>query len=50
MFISYVNDSHKIKLNEESIDYKWCDKEEFINLINWYDDKETLKQILEKYI
>ncbi len=47
-FITYSN-NHNIILNEESIDYKWCDLEEFIDLINWYDSKVKLKEMLTKY-
>lgn len=47
-FITYSNNDNII-LNEESIDYKWCDLEEFIDLINWYDSKAKLKEILTKY-
>lgn len=47
-FISYTNDKEVI-LNEESTEYKWCDIEEFIELIKWYDSKEELKDILVKY-
>ena len=46
MFISHVyNDS--IKLNEESIEYRWCDIDEFICLIKWYGDKKVLREVLE---
>ena len=39
-----------IILNEESIDYKWCSLEDFVNLIKWYGDKTLLKKVLEKAI
>lgn len=48
-FISFT-DNDKVVLNEESIDYKWCDFDEFINLIEWYGDKNDLKERLIKYI
>ena len=48
-FISYADNS-EIKLNEESIDYKWCSLDEFIDLIKWYYDKDELKETLKKYI
>ena len=48
-FISFV-DNYEIKLNEESIDYKWCDLDEFIKLIEWYGDKQELKERLIKFI
>lgn len=49
VFVAYANDNDVI-LNEESIDYRWCDMEEFIDLITWYDNKNKLKDILEKYL
>lgn len=49
VFVSYTKDN-KVLLNEESIDYKWCNIDEFIELINWYEDKSKLKEIIEKYI
>ena len=48
-FISFTN-TEKIELNEESIDYKWCDIDEFINLIEWYGDRHELKQMLIKFM
>lgn len=48
-FISFA-DNYEIKLNEESIDYKWCDLDEFINLIEWYGDKQELKERLIKFL
>lgn len=48
-FISYTNEDN-IKLNEENIDYKWCDFEEFIGLIKWHYDKKELYDKLKKYI
>ena len=47
-FISFT-DSDKVVLNEESMDYKWCELDEFINLIEWYGDKQELRQRLIKY-
>ncbi len=48
-FISFT-DNDKVVLNEESIDYKWCDLDEFINLIEWYGDKNELRQRLIKFV
>jgi 8-oxo-dGTP pyrophosphatase MutT (NUDIX family) len=48
-FIS-LTDEDKIILNEESIDYKWCDLDEFVELIEWYGDKKELEVKLAKYI
>lgn len=46
-FITFVEDG-KIVLNEENIDYKWCDLDEFIEKIDWFGDKHILKFVLEK--
>ena len=46
-FISFT-DSDNVVLNEESIDYKWCELDEFIDLIEWYGDKQELRQRLIK--
>ena len=48
-FISFT-DKDNVVLNEESIDYKWCDLDEFINLIEWYGDKQELKERLIKFV
>ena len=48
-FVSFA-DNDIIKLNEESIDYKWCDIEEFVKLIEWYGDKQELKERLIKFL
>ena len=48
-FISWV-DEDSIILNEESIEYKWCDINEFIYLIKWYGSKKELNEILKKFI
>ena len=48
-FISFT-DSDNVILNEESIDYKWCDIDEFVNLIEWYGDKQELRQELTKHL
>ena len=46
-YIAFVKDG-KIVLNEENIDFKWLNKDDFINLIKWEDDKKILKKVLEK--
>ena len=39
-----------IKLNEENIDYKWCDLDEYIEMIEWWgEDKNELYQRLEAF-
>jgi len=48
-YVSYTND-FDVLLNEESIDYKWCTLDEFIDLIKWYEDKTKLREILDKYL
>lgn len=49
VFISYV-DNNDIILNEESISYKWCFLDEFINSIYWHYDKKDLLKLLNNYI
>lgn len=44
-FISYVDESNVV-LNEESIEYKWCNLDELIDLIKWYSSKRELKNVL----
>lgn len=46
-YITFVQ-KEKIILNEENIDYKWCDKEEFLEKIKWYGDKNELNNVLTK--
>ena len=45
VYISFVN-KESIILNEESIDYKWCEFEDFIQQITWFGDKEILEKVL----
>ena len=45
VYISFVN-KENITLNEESIDYKWCEFNEFIEQINWFGDKQILEKVL----
>ena len=49
VFLSKVKNSDII-LSEEHIDYKWCDFNEFIELIHWFEDKENLIVLLKKFI
>ena len=49
VFVSYANDNDVV-LNEESLEYRWCSLDEFIDLIKWYYDKKQLKEMLKKYI
>ena len=46
VYVSFVK-SQKIKLNEENIDYRWCDIKEFIKNIRWYGNKEELYFVLK---
>ena len=39
---------NNITLNEENIDYKWCDIKEFIEKIQWYGDKKELYNVLKE--
>lgn len=48
-YISYV-DSDKVILNEESIDFNWCNLDEFIDKIHWFGEKDELREKLSKYI
>lgn len=49
VYISYVKNSD-ILLNEENIDYKWCDIDEFVDEIKWYGRKADLKKKLNQII
>ena len=46
-YITFVKEE-ELLLNEENIDYKWCDLEEFIEKINWFGNKSELIKVLEK--
>ncbi len=46
-YITFVKEE-KVILNEENVDYKWCDIKEFIEKIQWYGNKEELYKVLEK--
>lgn len=47
-YISFVNKG-KITLNEENVDFKWCDLEEFVQKINWFqNDKKELSNVLKQ--
>ena len=46
-FVSFVKPG-EIILNEEHSKFDWLDIDEFIERIEWDDDKELLKKILEK--
>lgn len=47
VYISEVSDIQSIDLNEEHIDYRWCDFNEYINTIKWYGDKGLLRRVLQ---
>ena len=47
VYACFVDDG-EIILNEESIDYKWCSRDEFLGLIEWYGDKKELVELLDK--
>ena len=49
VYLSKVKKDNII-LNEEHIDYKWCDFNEFIELIHWFEDKANLIALLKKFI
>ena len=46
-YITFVKEE-EILLNEENIDYKWCDLEEFTEKIHWFGDKSELIKVLGK--
>lgn len=48
-YVSYV-DSDNVILNEESIDFNWCNLDEFIDKIHWFGEKDELREKLSKYI
>lgn len=48
VYLSKVNNTD-IVLNEEHIDYKWCDFNEFIQLIHWFEDKSNLINLLKPF-
>ena len=48
VYLSKVKDGNVI-LNEESVDFKWYNFEEFVNLINWFEDKSELVKLLNEY-
>lgn len=45
--ISFIKGTN-VKLNEENIDYKWYNLDDFIANIHWYSDKNVLKSVLIK--
>ena len=47
VFLTFV-DNEKIVLNEENIDFKWCNINDFINEIDWFGEKNILRQVLDK--
>ena len=46
MYMHHLWMNGEIVLNEESIDFKWCDIDDFVNLIEWTGDKMELKNVL----
>jgi 8-oxo-dGTP pyrophosphatase MutT (NUDIX family) len=36
----------EIVLNEENVEYKWCELTEFINMVDWFGKKEVLAEVL----
>ena len=49
VYVSFVEDTDVV-LNEENIDYIWCDIDEFVKLIEWSGDKEFLRSVVESAI
>ena len=48
-YVSYV-DTFDVVLNEESVDYCWCSKDEFLNKIKLYIKKEEMNSILDSIL
>lgn len=48
-YISFI-ESGDIILNEENIEYKWCNLKDYVNEIQWYGDKVLLSNVLEAAI
>ncbi len=48
VYLSKVNNANII-LNEEHIDYKWCNFDEFTQLIHWFEDKSDLINLLKPF-
>ena len=48
VYLSKVTNS-PIVLNEEHTSYKWCNFDEFINLIYWFEDKTDLINLLKPF-
>lgn len=46
VYISFVKKKELI-LNEENINYKWCNIDKFIDKIDWYGDKLILEKVLK---
>ena len=46
MYMHHLWMNGEIVLNEESVDFKWCDIDDFVNLIEWTGDKMELKNVL----
>ena len=47
VYMAFVENKNII-LNEENVDYKWCDIDSFIEQIDWFGNKEILKAVLNK--
>jgi len=48
VYLSKVNNTD-IVLNEEHMDYKWCNFNEFVQLIHWFEDKTNLIELLKPF-
>ncbi len=44
-YISFTNKDNVV-LNEENIDYRWYNLDDFIKRIEWFGDKKELKNVL----
>ena len=49
VYVSFAEDIDVV-LNEENINYMWCDVDKFVELIEWAGDKEFLRNVVESAI
>ncbi len=47
VYITFVKEE-KITLNEENIDYQWCNLKDFIEKVQWFENKEELYKVLSE--
>lgn len=47
VYIAFVKNTNII-LNEENLEYKWCNINNFVEKVDWFGNKTTLKTVLIK--